>query len=63
MEELIKKMSSISLEDPDYALLYYRATRIDPSIKDLVAAPAKKRDTNIVYSQGKVSTTNTGSMV
>ncbi|KAG2740857.1 hypothetical protein P692DRAFT_201842408 [Suillus brevipes Sb2] len=51
MEGLIKKMSSISIEDPDYALLYYRATKIDPDIKDLVAAPAKKRSGNNVYSQ------------
>ncbi|KAG1723336.1 hypothetical protein EDB19DRAFT_1834640 [Suillus lakei] len=61
MEGLIKQMSSISLEDPDYALLYYRATRMDPSIKDLVAAPAKKRDNNNVYSQNWTTTRDNGS--
>ncbi|KAG2748114.1 hypothetical protein P692DRAFT_20735359, partial [Suillus brevipes Sb2] len=44
MEGLIKKMNAISLEDPDYALLYYRATKMDPAIKDLVAAPIRKGD-------------------
>jgi hypothetical protein len=58
MEELIKKMSSISLEDPDYALLYYRATKIDPNIKDLVAPPVMKKDKINVYSQNKVTTSD-----
>ncbi|KAG2743032.1 hypothetical protein P692DRAFT_20747748 [Suillus brevipes Sb2] len=36
----------ISLDDPDYALYYYRATRIDPTIKEIVAAPILKRGNN-----------------
>jgi hypothetical protein len=45
-EGLIKRMNSISLDDPDYALYYYRATRIDPTIKDMIAAPILKRGNN-----------------
>ncbi|KIK32935.1 hypothetical protein CY34DRAFT_18704 [Suillus luteus UH-Slu-Lm8-n1] len=46
MEGLIKRMNSISLDDPDYALYYYRATRIDPTIKELIAAPIMKKGNN-----------------
>jgi hypothetical protein len=60
MEGLIKKMSSISIEDPDYALLYYRATKIDPEIKNLVAAPVKKRGGNNVYFQSKANSEDRG---
>jgi hypothetical protein len=59
MEELIKKMSSISLEDPDYALLYYRATRIDPNIKGLVAQNKVSTNANTnMNSSGVSKTTN-----
>ncbi|KAG2737678.1 hypothetical protein P692DRAFT_201812621, partial [Suillus brevipes Sb2] len=46
MEGLIKRMNAISLDDPDYALYYYRATRIDPTIKEMIAAPILKRGNN-----------------
>jgi hypothetical protein len=46
IEGLIKRMNTISLDDPNYALYYYRATRIDPTIKEMIAAPILKRGNN-----------------
>ncbi|KAJ7764034.1 hypothetical protein DFH07DRAFT_738525, partial [Mycena maculata] len=37
--ELVKKMSRMNLEDPDYNYLYYQATTIDPHVAQCVRAP------------------------
>jgi len=58
METLIKKMGSISLGDPEYALLFYRATRIDPYIKDIIAAPMRQGERTL-HSQGTRRNTST----
>lgn len=42
-EELIKQLNSMSLKDPDYATVYFKAYRIDPVIKDLVPTPNEQR--------------------
>jgi hypothetical protein len=46
IEGLIKRMNTISLDDPDYTLYYCRATQIDPTIKEIIAAPILKRGNN-----------------
>jgi hypothetical protein len=58
METLIKKMGSISLEDPEYALLFYRTTRIDPYIKDIIAAPMRQGERTL-HSQATQRNTST----
>lgn len=42
-EELIKQLNSMSLKDPSYATVYFKAYRIDPIIKDLVPTPNEQR--------------------
>lgn len=39
VEQLIKQMGKLSINDPQYGLLYYKATKIDPGVAQCVAAP------------------------
>jgi hypothetical protein len=43
METLIKKIDSIFLGDPEYALLFYQAMWINPYVKDIIASPSRNR--------------------
>ncbi|KAF7372080.1 hypothetical protein MVEN_00066300 [Mycena venus] len=37
--DLIKRMSRMSIEDPDYNYLYYQATKLDPHAAECLRAP------------------------
>ena len=39
VEQLIKQMGKLSINDPQYGLLYYKAMKIDPGVAQCVAAP------------------------
>ena len=39
IEDLIKQLNTMSLEDPQYALLYYRATKLDPRVMQIISPP------------------------
>jgi len=39
IESLIKQMGQMSLEDPNYGLLYYRAITMDPRVEKIVRPP------------------------
>jgi hypothetical protein len=56
IETLIKKLGSISLEDPEYALLFYRATRIDPSVKEFIASPIRIQKPSLNSGDTQTST-------
>ncbi|KIJ11217.1 hypothetical protein PAXINDRAFT_157362 [Paxillus involutus ATCC 200175] len=43
VEELVKKMSTISLSDPQYALLYLQALNQEPNIKLMLARPVQNK--------------------
>ena len=40
VENLIKKMSQMTLSDPNYALYYYRAIKLDPDASRVISPPA-----------------------
>ena len=42
-EDLIQQLNSMSLKDPSYATVYYKAYRINPIIKELVPTPSEQR--------------------
>ncbi|KAI0734990.1 hypothetical protein BC629DRAFT_1600777 [Irpex lacteus] len=42
-EDLIEQLGRMSLKDPEYAKVYFKAYRIDPIIKDLVPTPNEQR--------------------
>lgn len=42
-EQLIKQLNNMLLKDPTYALVYYKAYRLDPIIKELVPTPNEQR--------------------
>ena len=42
-EELIEKLGSLSLKDPEYAKVYYKAYQINPIIMKLVPTPTEQR--------------------
>jgi hypothetical protein len=39
IEDLIKQLNSMSLEDPQYALLYYCVTKLDPRVMQIISPP------------------------
>ncbi|KAG2035120.1 hypothetical protein BDR03DRAFT_1012813 [Suillus americanus] len=45
IESLIKQLNSMSLDDPQYALLYYRVTRLDPRVMKIVSPPPQRNST------------------
>ncbi|KAK7016213.1 hypothetical protein VNI00_018953 [Paramarasmius palmivorus] len=42
VEDLVKRLSAMDLDDPEYATTYYRAIKLDPEVKSIVAPPAFK---------------------
>ncbi|KAG2335946.1 hypothetical protein BDR05DRAFT_953707 [Suillus weaverae] len=42
IESLIKQLNSMSLDDPQYALLYYRVTQLDPRVMKIVSPPPQR---------------------
>ena len=42
-EQLIKQLNSMSIKDPEYATVYFKAYRIDPIIRELVPTPNERR--------------------
>ena len=42
-EHLISRLSKMSIQDPEYATVYFKAYRIDPIIKELVPTPSEQR--------------------
>ncbi|KAG2031091.1 hypothetical protein BDR03DRAFT_1016405 [Suillus americanus] len=39
IEDLIKQLNTMSLEDPQYGLLYYRVTKLDPRVMQIISPP------------------------
>ena len=40
---LIKQMSYLALDDPEYGVAYYNATSLDPNVKNIVAKPVLRQ--------------------
>ncbi|KAL0069490.1 hypothetical protein AAF712_003525 [Marasmius tenuissimus] len=48
--ELISKLNNMQLENPEYGVLYYRAVKLDPDIKECIRRPpANVVQTNITH--------------
>ena len=45
VEELIRRMENMSLDDPSYATAYFRAVSMNPIVKDIVPSPKERRRT------------------
>ena len=57
VEGLIKQLNAMSLDDPQYGLLYYRATKMDPTVIKVISPPANRVGGKNTYdSQDKTKT-------
>lgn len=52
-EKLIKQLNSMSLKDPEYAMVYFKAYQINPLIKELVPTPMEQCRTTALLAQGQ----------
>ncbi|KAL0563576.1 hypothetical protein V5O48_018489, partial [Marasmius crinis-equi] len=43
LDELVEKLAKLNLEDPEYALTYYRAVKLDPEVKGIFTAPVQRK--------------------
>ena len=43
MESLIKQLNSVSINDPNYGLLYYRAVKMDPDVALVLKSPLTRQ--------------------
>ena len=43
VEDLIEQLGKLSINDPEYGLLYYKALRLDPLVSRIVLAPNSQR--------------------
>lgn len=48
MESLIRQLNSMSLNDPNYGLIYYQAVKMDPNVAAVVQSPS----TRTILTQG-----------
>ncbi|KDQ57381.1 hypothetical protein JAAARDRAFT_130071 [Jaapia argillacea MUCL 33604] len=62
MENLIRKMGAMKIDDPGYRILYYRAMKMDPDVTKVLRAPkltdsdGARTQTNVANASGSGST-------
>lgn len=47
IEDLIRQLNLMSLEDPQYALLYYHVTKLDPRVMQIISLPPPRAGAGI----------------
>ncbi|KAH7902945.1 hypothetical protein BJ138DRAFT_1199218, partial [Hygrophoropsis aurantiaca] len=54
VEELIQQLNKMAIDDKRYGLLYFRAVKLDRSVKEVVRAPKLQSNTNEANTTGGV---------